>query len=125
MAHTLCGIFIHEKAAGNVASLKRLRLHRLTPLGPEHISSLDFLVAVSTDKPDLDQSLACLIPLTSVLEANLLAPGAPRIGMRICRFIRGNEETLANPMQQVIADVRFLPITVSVTVNSLVLVCSG
>lgn len=41
---------------------------------------------VSTEKPDLDQSLTRLVPLARVVDANLLALRAPRIRMGICRF---------------------------------------
>jgi hypothetical protein len=79
---------------------------------------------MSTDESDPEQSLALLIPLavsTRMRRTDLLAPGAPSVGMRIPRVI-GGEKTLARPMQKVITDERLSPVTVSFTVNDFVLI---
>ena len=105
------------------AAEHRLLLHRFNPLGAQHISSLDFLVAIPADESDFDQGLAFRIPLIAVSQPYLLALRAPSIGMRIPRII-GKEKTLARPVQQMIAKVRFSPISVSRAVDGFGLVSS-
>ena len=97
--------------------------HRLLLYGVEHISLLDLLVAISTDKPDSDQGFTFRIPLAPVGQPNLLALRTPRIGMGIPRIIP-REKPLARSVQQVVTKVRLSPIAVSVAVDGSLLVSS-
>jgi hypothetical protein len=105
------------------AAEHRLLLYRAIRLGAEHISSFDFLVAISTDKPDPEQGFTFRIPLAPVGQPNVLALRTPSIGMGIPRIIP-KEKPLARSVQQVITNVRLSPITVSFAVDGFALVSS-
>jgi hypothetical protein len=101
-------------------------LNPLSDLSTQDIPSLYLFVTIATNKSDLYESDAFLIPFpiaTAMGRPDVVALIAPSVGMRVSRIIAG-KKSLALSVQQIVTNKRFSPITVSVAVDRSVLVGS-
>jgi hypothetical protein len=86
------------------------------------ISGLDFLVTVATDQFHFDERFALFIPFAIASAtgfADIVARGAPSVGVRIVRILFRGHETLILPAKKMTADEGCTRVAVPVAVDCL------